>query len=366
MGTRRYRLLVAAVTLQAVAALVYYNTGVSIHPQFPSSVQHKRHGSSNVQSNMVIVLRVCDSLQTVNQTITLMKSLVAYTRLQLRFVIFVYDPLRAPLKNELLSWPIIYRGRTSVQLRKGEIPEGLNTLRTRVRSPCSLQLPLLPKVLWGTDAVLSIDSDTVFLSPVERLWDYFKHTDTVAGTLQRKIGSSNAGPLEIGTELLLMNLTRMRARHWVPFLDAAIAQRKGVDIDIKSLFTQIAKHGMRRFLSLPKQWTYGANSCQSSETSPSERPPALVRGFQDVYSMTSEISVVYHLMEKIQLGESITESVMKPLMKTIVNSTSTTCSEKLRAFLPTWTQVAERADAVPDIRHSKFFRFSRTRTDGNQ
>lgn len=89
----------------------------------------------------------------------------------------------------------------------------------------------MQNLLTTTDAVLYVDTDTVFLSPVSRIWSLFaqfnatqmaglspEHEDKNVGWYNRFARHPFYGPLGVNSGVMLMNLTRMRSFKWVDYI----------------------------------------------------------------------------------------------------------------------------------------------------
>jgi UDP-xylose:glucoside alpha-1,3-xylosyltransferase len=81
------------------------------------------------------------------------------------------------------------------------------------------------------DAVLYVDTDILFLSPIEELWSLFgqfnqthlaaaapEHEDPAAGWYNRFARHPYYKPLGLNSGVMLMNLTRMRQFRWEDYL----------------------------------------------------------------------------------------------------------------------------------------------------
>lgn len=90
-----------------------------------------------------------------------------------------------------------------------------------------------------TDAVLYVDTDTLFLGRVEQVWEHFykmnssqiaalapEHEDPHIGWYNRFAKHPFFKPLGVNTGVMLMNLTRMRAFGWESYLAPIYKQYK--------------------------------------------------------------------------------------------------------------------------------------------
>lgn len=92
---------------------------------------------------------------------------------------------------------------------------------------CSVFLFCAQSILKDIDSVLYIDTDALFLSPVDSLWSHFaqfnatqmvglaaEHLDASAGWYNRYAKHPYYGELGVNSGVMLMNLTRLRDFRW--------------------------------------------------------------------------------------------------------------------------------------------------------
>lgn len=85
----------------------------------------------------------------------------------------------------------------------------------------------MQSILKDVDSVLYLDTDTLFLTPVSEIWDFFKkfnssqiaglspeHEDKNVGWYNRFARHPFYGPMGVNSGVMLMNLTRMRHFKW--------------------------------------------------------------------------------------------------------------------------------------------------------
>ncbi|ESO06113.1 hypothetical protein HELRODRAFT_155673 [Helobdella robusta] len=94
--------------------------------------------------------------------------------------------------------------------------------------PCATQRIFLPLVLASVDSIIYLDTDVLFLQPINKLWDVFEtfnaiqissmtkeHEEASAGWYNRFARHPFVPPYGINSGVMLMNLTRMRDTKWV-------------------------------------------------------------------------------------------------------------------------------------------------------
>ncbi|XP_006813755.1 glucoside xylosyltransferase 2-like [Saccoglossus kowalevskii] len=184
---------------------------------------HKRSQETVYIANVVCGRRLEEAL-------TLYKSIVLFTDNETRIHLHIFtDHLRINLTKELDRWPDIVGGRITYSVHSVEYRDVEDALKWKnMFAPCSTQRLFLPNILNETDAVIYIDTDVLFLRSPKLLWDTFKKfNETQLGAMAREsedLVKGNwyskyskipyYGSLGLNAGVMLMNLTRMRYKHW--------------------------------------------------------------------------------------------------------------------------------------------------------
>lgn len=213
------------------------------------------------ESEMVVVVVAC--MMRLSETLNMIKSALIFhvDRRPLRFVVITEASLMQAFSEKLEDWQTATKYAFEFDILPLKFPE-VNTKEWRdLFKPCASQrlfLPVSPgdwfvfkmfgrprlcnrielirnirlqNLLTTTDAVLYVDTDTVFLSPVSRIWSLFaqfnatqmaglspEHEDKNVGWYNRFARHPFYGPLGVNSGVMLMNLTRMRSFKWVDYI----------------------------------------------------------------------------------------------------------------------------------------------------
>ncbi|RXG60155.1 Glucoside xylosyltransferase 2 [Armadillidium vulgare] len=194
------------------------------------------HGKSNINetcnSSNCIVLSVVCCLDRFEETYTMIKSAIMLTKSNLIIEIFTEEETM-PLFNALESkWPQHIRKRVKMKLNPAVYPVGVQdkTWRNLFRKCASIRL-FLPSLLKYVDSVIYVDTDVLFLAPLDELWSHFKHMnasqmvalapeheDPATGWYNRFAKHPYYGKLGVNSGVMLMNLTRLRNFGWVDYM----------------------------------------------------------------------------------------------------------------------------------------------------
>lgn len=82
--------------------------------------------------------------------------------------------LKLEIDEKLSEWKAQYKLTFDYELMNLQFPEAKKKEWKKLFKPCAAQRLFLPTVLKDTDAVLYLDSDTLFLSPPTEIWKFFK------------------------------------------------------------------------------------------------------------------------------------------------------------------------------------------------
>ncbi|WAR02834.1 GXLT2-like protein [Mya arenaria] len=165
------------------------------------------------------------------ETLVMFKSTVLFTVTPLMFHIFTEPHLRKHFQEQLAFWPEKYRQKIDYQLYNITFPEqeGVKAEDWRkLFKPCACQRLFIPDMLRDIDSVLYVDTDILFLSPLEQIWSLFsrfnstqlaavsiEHEDKAIGWYNRFARHPFYGEVGVNSGVMLMNLTRLRASTWL-------------------------------------------------------------------------------------------------------------------------------------------------------
>uniref|UniRef100_A0AAV2IUC8 Glucoside xylosyltransferase 1 n=1 Tax=Knipowitschia caucasica TaxID=637954 RepID=A0AAV2IUC8_KNICA len=134
--------------------------------------------------------------------------------------------------------------------------------------PCASQRLFLPLILKGVDSVVYVDSDIVFLQPVDRLWALLsrfnstqlaamapEHEEPRIAWYNRFARHPYYGRTGINSGVMLMNMTRMRDAFFLPVLQhrdpnliLLVDHKLGVNLHLNLM--QLTYLGKKMFLGL--------------------------------------------------------------------------------------------------------------------
>lgn len=118
------------------------------------------------------------------ESVILLKSAVLFTNRPLVFHVFAEADLQVYFQRQIDFWPDEYRTKVEYHIYNLSFPEGetVNEWR-KLFKPCASQRLFLPSLLKDVDALLYVDTDILFVRPLEDIWAHlqqFNRTQLVA------------------------------------------------------------------------------------------------------------------------------------------------------------------------------------------
>lgn len=198
-------------------------------------------------SNVTLAVVACgDRLQ---ETLTMIKSAIVMSKVPLTVIVLAEDSLIDSFKEKLQDW----RTNTNNNLDYRVLPLTFpiqNAFEWRkLFKPCASQrlflpvsflffsvnhlimMPCFQTILTDVDSLLYVDTDVLFLTPVETVWSHFskmnasqmvalapEHEEPNVGWYNRFARHPYYGELGVNSGVMLMNLTRMRKFQWVEYV----------------------------------------------------------------------------------------------------------------------------------------------------
>ncbi|GFG37561.1 hypothetical protein Cfor_09602 [Coptotermes formosanus] len=186
----------------------------------------------NPMQGSQIVLAVVACGDRLSETLVMIKSAIIFTQQPLNIIILADDPLIASFKEKLNEWKISTNHSFTYDVLPITFPlEGNTDEWRKLFKPCASQRLFLPTVLHDVDSLLYVDTDTLFLGPLEDVWRHFdlmnssqmaaltlEHEDPNTGWYNRFAKHPYYGRLGVNSGVMLMNLTRMRAFSWTDYV----------------------------------------------------------------------------------------------------------------------------------------------------
>lgn len=209
-------------------------------------------------------------------------------------------------------------------------------------------------ILADIDAVLYMDTDTLFLSPANRLWSHFEHFNgtqmvgLAAEHLDASVGWYNHhakhpfyGELGVNSGVMLMNLTRMRAFRWeawiVPLFEAYKDRIVWGDQDLINILfhehpgecggvdvSRLPDYFYAptdKLYELPCDWNYRPDHCRYETAHwPTSHAVGILHGNHGTFHTAKQqplFEAVYRVIDAYMPGADVRQTLLEPLERAI-------------------------------------------------
>ncbi|XP_063730186.1 glucoside xylosyltransferase 1-like isoform X2 [Eleginops maclovinus] len=240
----------------------------------------KEHGDE--RSHLAVV--ACGP--RLEETLTMLKSAVLFSKKPLHFYIFAEDDLHEPFKIALDIWPKTAQTKFNFTIYPITFPEDNAKEWKKLFKPCASQRLFLPLILKEVDSLLYVDTDIIFLQPVEDIWDLLskfdsshlaamapEHEEPRIGWYNRFARHPYYGKTGINSGVMLMNMTRLREKSfkndmttvplkWGEILMPLLQKYKlNITWGDQDLLNIIFHHNSESLYVFPCQWNYRPDHC---------------------------------------------------------------------------------------------------------
>lgn len=206
-------------------------------------------------------------------------------------------------------------------------------------------------MLNDTDAVLYVDTDTLFLAPPERIWDEFKrmnasqlaalspeHEDPNTGWYNRFAKHPYYGKLGVNSGVMLMNLTRMREFRWT---DHVIPIHKEYKLKItwgdQDIINIIFHYHPEKLYVYSCRYNYRPDHCMyMSVCAEAEKDGALVlHGSRGTFHSQKQppFRAIYRAMQEYQLNTDPYEELLVPMRNYLIMEDKSNCGRVPKVFI---------------------------------
>nr|XP_022903660.1 glucoside xylosyltransferase 2 [Onthophagus taurus] len=301
------------------------------------------------ERNIVLAVVACGD--RLYETLNMIKSAIMFSESKIMFVILTEDDLIESFAEKLSQWQEMTLKKFTFKIMPLKFPVG-DTKEWRILfKPCASQRLFFPSVLGEIDSLIYVDSDTLFLSPIETLWDHFAHMNStqmaalVPESEVANIGWYNRfarhpfyGPMGVNSGVMLMNLTKMREFHWVEYVIPIYKKYKLQltfgDQDIINIIFHF--HPDKLYLN-PCRYNFRTDHCMYMNNCKNVEKEGIVvlHGSRGVFHSGKQpaFQAVYRAFEEFQLNGDLTRDFYQPLETYVDLTSNTPCGTIKDAYL---------------------------------
>ncbi|XP_013876286.1 glucoside xylosyltransferase 1 isoform X1 [Austrofundulus limnaeus] len=295
------------------------------------------------------------------ETLTMLKSALLFSQKPLHFYIFAEDELHESFRDALELWPRTFQAKFTFTIYPITFPKKNAEEWKKLFKPCASQRLFLPLILKEVDSLLYVDTDILFLQPVENIWALLsrfntshlaamapEHEEPRIGWYNRFARHPYYGKTGINSGVMLMNMTKIRQKFfkndmtafpltWEEILMPLLQKYKlNITWGDQDLLNIIFYHNPESLFVFPCQWNYrpdhciyGSN-CQQAE----EEGVFILHGNRGVYHNDKQpaFRAVYEAIKKYPFGENMETSLLQPLEASLQTTTNTYCGRVSHLF----------------------------------
>lgn len=348
---------VASPSVEVAAAPAFVNPAsptAVVQPMRPTDNEDKTASAGEDEGRLPeMVLSVVACGDRLNDTLVVLKSAVAMTRgRRLQLIVVADDALRPEFMTEYSSWPPDIRRRVQISVHPLDFPKDGSADEWRnLFKLCASQRLFLPSLLRDVDATLYVDTDVIFLRPLDDIWRFFdemnssqvaamapENEDFATGWYNRFAQHPFYKPLGVNSGVMLMNLTRIRQFDWeVELVDLYKKYKQKITWGDQDLLNIYFHRHPEKLLVYPCEWNYRTDHCMYASVchSAEKHGVAVAHGSRNVFHGTKQptFRVLFETVQKYELGEDLRTHLLEPLRRNLQHTIHTNCGKMYRIFL---------------------------------
>ncbi|XP_016126601.1 glucoside xylosyltransferase 2-like [Sinocyclocheilus grahami] len=321
-----------------------------------------RPGSKVTQAEDVMHLAVVACGNRLDETLNMVKSALLFSIQKIKFHIFAEENLAEQFEKGFSQWPQTVSSRFHYSIYPITFSVGNADEWKKLFKPCAAQRLFLPVILKDVDSLLYVDTDVLFLRPMDDIWKFLKafnstqlaamapeHEIPKIGWYSRFARHPFYGVTGVNSGVMLMNLTRIRS---TLFRNSMIASGLSWENLLHPLYQKYKNHitwGDQDLLNIifhynpeclyifPCQWNYRPDHCMygSNCKAAEEEGVSILHGNRGVYHDEKQpaFRVVYDAIREYPFEENLFQSLFYPLQTKFLDTVNTLCGRIPQVFL---------------------------------
>uniref|UniRef100_UPI0037E9A55E glucoside xylosyltransferase 2 isoform X1 n=1 Tax=Semicossyphus pulcher TaxID=241346 RepID=UPI0037E9A55E len=335
-----------------------------------ASINAKSKPRSNVarpvikhtRAEEVMHLAVVACGNRLDETLTMAKSALLFSLRRIRFHIFAEDPLAPQFKERLNQWPRSALAKFQYSIYPITFSVGNADEWKKLFKPCAAQRLFLPVILKEVDSLLYVDTDVLFLRPMDDIWSLLKsfnstqlaamapeHEVPKIGWYSRFARHPFYGVTGVNSGVMLMNLTRIRSTifknsmipsglSWEDLLHPLYQKYKNhITWGDQDLLNIIFHYNPECLFMFPCQWNYRPDHCMygSNCKGAEEEGVSILHGNRGVYHDDKQpaFKVVYDAIREFPFEDNMFQSLFYPIQTKFLDTVNTLCGRIPQVFL---------------------------------
>ena len=299
---------------------------------------------------------VCGMSYRVEEAMNMVKSILVFTNHQLHFHIVAENELQDEIEKTFDSFPFDVKNHFQFTIYNLSFPRGQDWKKwKKLFKTCASQRLFLPDFV-KRDRLIYLDTDTLVLSPIEKLWHHFsKFNKTLLAAMAKEgeVASLNwyhrfarhpfYGELGLNSGVMLMDLKKLRELDFTRKIIAIYQEHKfniaWGDQDLLNIYFN--KHPDQIYV-YPCEWNYRPDHCmyQNNCHSAIHNGVYVLHGNRGVYHTKKHkaFKAVYDVIKDYKFGQSIETDIVAKILG-IGNLTSDRyCQLMMKTFVKNMLQ----------------------------
>ncbi|XP_069759206.1 glucoside xylosyltransferase 1-like isoform X2 [Narcine bancroftii] len=315
--------------------------------------------AENSSGRMHLAVVACG--ERLEETLTMMKSAVLFSYKPLNFHIFAEDELHDEFNSSLENWKKEFHQKFNHTIYPITFPADTAALWKKLFKPCASQRLFLPLILKDVDSLLYVDTDVLFLSPIDDMWAFFEdfnqtqiagmapeHDEPRIGWYNRFARHPYYGKTGVNSGVMLMNMSRIRKKYFkndmttarLKWEDLLLPLFKKYKLNItwgdQDLLNIVFHYNPESLFIFPCQWNYRPDHCMYGSNCKAAEDEGIfvLHGNRGVYHDEKQpaFRAVYRAIKNYPFGEDPIHSLMEPLEKELQKTTNTYCGKIYQVF----------------------------------
>ncbi|XP_072386802.1 glucoside xylosyltransferase 1-like [Diabrotica undecimpunctata] len=301
------------------------------------------------RSDIVVAVVACGD--RLFETLNMLKSALMFSKEKLNFIIVSEERLIDSFNEKLGEWKAFMNNGFTFKVLPLTFPSDNPLEWKKLFKPCAAQRLFLPNLLENVDSILYMDTDTLFLTPVETVWEHFnkfnssqmaalapEHEDPNVGWYNRFAKHPYYGKLGVNSGVMLMNLTRMRAFQWKEYVVPIYKKYKlKITWGDQDIINIIFHYHPDKLYIYSCRFNYRPDHCMyTSVCKPAESEGvAVIHGSRGFFHSEKQpiFQAVYRSFEEYPLGGDIYREFYQLLETYLDNSQNNNCGNVKDIFL---------------------------------
>uniref|UniRef100_A0A1B6HKJ2 UDP-D-xylose:beta-D-glucoside alpha-1,3-D-xylosyltransferase n=1 Tax=Homalodisca liturata TaxID=320908 RepID=A0A1B6HKJ2_9HEMI len=300
----------------------------------------------NLRDKISVALAVVACGDRLHETLVMIKSAILFSNnVKLQVIVIADIPLIKGFDEKLSEWRSIVNNSFDYQIKPVAFPENGKEEWRKLFKPCAAQRLFLPGLLKELDSVLYVDTDTLFLGPLEEVWLHFsrmnssqmaalapEHEDPNTGWYNRFARHPYYGELGVNSGVMLMNLTRMRDFGWEKYLAPIYKEFKlKITWGDQDIINIIFHYHPERLYVYSCRYNYRSDHCMYMSVceDANKHGVAVIHGSRSTFHGDKQpaFKTIYSCMEEYQLGSDPYSNLLLTMENGLDQTSHTNCGK---------------------------------------